>query len=717
MLTRAAPGPPKELKRANRRTLALIILIALVFRLAVTPFPNFENLMDADHIHAWEPGNMARSLVAGRGFGSTLDAGQPSAMMAPVYPLIVAGFFLLFGVHTAQSILAIHIFDCVINALACIPIFLLTRNSFGERVARWSTWGWAIFPYGIYFSAAWAWGTHLLLLGLCWLLYMAQKMEHSPRLGLWAGFGLLAGITGLTEPSVLVVIPFLMALAAWRLAREGNRWLLPGLMASLALAATLSPWMIRNAMVFHRFIPMRDNMGLETWVGNNGHDLRWTDDQDHPLHDRVELADYNSMGELAYMDRKAQQAGTYIHGHPALYAWMCVRRAVFIWTGYWSFDREYLALEPMDPANIPFATCLTLLGILGLLVAWREAPNEAIRYGGVLFLFPIMYYFSHPEPYDLRPLDPLMLMLGCYAVYELRGSGRERALLPSVAQVLKSQLQTGTDSNAAPELALVIPTLCEAENIAVTLDRVRAVLDQTKLQYEIVVVDDDSPDATEEIVSAIAAVDPRVRLVVRKGERGVAGATLLGWQSSNAPILGVIDADLQHPPEMLAKLVSAVLNGCDLAVGSRYAADGGLGDWHPVRKMISLAALSVALPVQKKQIRVKDPTSGLFMLRRECIEGVRFQKTGFKLLLEILVRGHAQSVTEIPYTFGPRARGESKATFKVAFHYALLLSRLYWARFGLHFPGRTAEPAYAEDYGFADPEAEATLPAPGNPVA
>jgi hypothetical protein len=95
---------------------------------------------------------------------------------------------------------------------------------------------------------------------------------------------------------------------------------------------------------------------------------------------------------------------------------MCARRAVFLWTGYWSFDPRYLAMEPMDPANIPFATCLSLLGLIGLYLALRRRPYEAIRYGGVLFLFPIMYYFSHPEPYHMRPLDPLIAILGCYAI-------------------------------------------------------------------------------------------------------------------------------------------------------------------------------------------------------------------------------------------------------------------------------------------------------------
>ena len=436
MATLTSPQVENELKAAYRRRLLIIVLVALALRMAVIPFDHIENLMDADHIHAWEQGNVAQALVAGQGFGSPMVSTQPSAIMPPVYPLIVAVFFRLFGVHTAQSIYAIHVFDCLINALACIPLFLIARRSFGERAAWWAAWGWAFSPYGIYFSAAWAWSTHLLLLCLCWLLYLAQDMEGSSRLGLWAGFGLLAGFAGLTEPSVLVVVPFLLILAAWRLAHAGKRWLLPGVIASLVLAATISPWLIRDAMVFHRFIPMRDSMGLELWMGNNGSSIRFTSDDLHPLHNAAELAEYNA-GELAYMDHKEQQAKTYIQGHSGRFAWMCARRVVYLWTGYWSFNHSYLAMEPTDRENVPFATCLTLLGLMGLFVAWRERPYEAVRYGGVLFLLPVMYYFAHPEPYHMRPLDPLLVILGCQAILALRERVSVRTVLAPASTAIQ----------------------------------------------------------------------------------------------------------------------------------------------------------------------------------------------------------------------------------------------------------------------------------------
>jgi hypothetical protein len=142
------------------------------------------------------------------------------------------------------------------------------------------------------------------------------------------------------------------------------------------------------------------------------------------------------------MDHKAQQAKAYIHAHPGWYAGMCARRAVYLWTSFWSFNPSYLEMEPMDLPNIPFATGLTVLSLLGLVLAWRKTPFEAIRYGGVLFLFPIPYYFSHPEPYHMRPLDPIFAILACHAILTLR----ERIKAKKALAVPAPTETAGTDS-------------------------------------------------------------------------------------------------------------------------------------------------------------------------------------------------------------------------------------------------------------------------------
>jgi dolichol-phosphate mannosyltransferase len=232
------------------------------------------------------------------------------------------------------------------------------------------------------------------------------------------------------------------------------------------------------------------------------------------------------------------------------------------------------------------------------------------------------------------------------------------------------------------KIALAIPTLCEAENLLALLDRVRGALDPLNLDYEILIVDDDSCDGTAEIVSALARQDPRIRLLVRKGQRGLSGAILHGWENSDAAIVGVMDADFQHPPELLPELAAAIVSGCDLVIGSRYTPGGRLGDWNVFRKLLSAAAVWATWPIQRLGLRARDPMSGFFFVRRDCLTGIAFQQAGFKLLLEILVRARIASVREIPFAFGQRYRGASKANMKVAADYGRLLVRLYRGRFG-----------------------------------
>jgi len=229
-------------------------------------------------------------------------------------------------------------------------------------------------------------------------------------------------------------------------------------------------------------------------------------------------------------------------------------------------------------------------------------------------------------------------------------------------------------------LALVIPTLREAQNIRVVLDRIRASLDPLHFSYEIIIVDDDSHDGIEDIVQEIAATDRRVRILVRKGERGLGGAVLYGWKHTDAEMLGVIDADLQHPPELLPELWRAAESGADVVLASRYAPQGGLKNWHPVRHLLSRMMIWLTYPLQRPGIRVRDPMAGFFLVRRSCLKDIELHNRGFKILLEILVRGNVRSVREIPFTFGPRHAGASKANLRVGLDYFALLYRLWRER-------------------------------------
>jgi len=252
----------------------------------------------------------------------------------------------------------------------------------------------------------------------------------------------------------------------------------------------------------------------------------------------------------------------------------------------------------------------------------------------------------------------------------------------AVPQVQVPQMQA--------KLALVLPTLHEAGNIKAVLQRVRSSLDPLGIPYEVIVVDDDSQDGTSEIVHEISESDPRVRLLVRSNARGLGGAVVHGWERSQAEIVGVIDADLQHPPELLPQLWKAIEAGADLALASRYAAPGGLRDWNLVRRGLSRMAIWLTQPLQKPEIRVQDPMTGFFLVRRACIRDIALETQGFKILLEILVRGEVRSAVEIPFSFGLRKAGASKAGLKEGLDYIFLLGRLWREAF---VPRRTAQAA------------------------
>lgn len=224
------------------------------------------------------------------------------------------------------------------------------------------------------------------------------------------------------------------------------------------------------------------------------------------------------------------------------------------------------------------------------------------------------------------------------------------------------------------KFALVVPTLNEAENLPLLIDRVREALLPVNLQYEILIVDDDSSDNTHAIVRSIALRDSRIRLLVRRGARGLATAVVHGWQNTDADLLGVMDADLQHPPELLPALLAEARDH-DLVVASRYIQSKSVDGWNALRAAVSRFSTLVSAPLLRR-VRVKDPMSGYFVVRRSAIESAHLEPVGFKILLEVLVRGKIRSVKEVPFHFGLRHAGKSKADARVAWQYVSQLGKL-----------------------------------------
>jgi dolichol-phosphate mannosyltransferase len=228
------------------------------------------------------------------------------------------------------------------------------------------------------------------------------------------------------------------------------------------------------------------------------------------------------------------------------------------------------------------------------------------------------------------------------------------------------------------DVSLVLPTYNEGKNIAAMIAQLVPVLDSVpNLQYEIIVVDDDSPDRTWEIALALTDRFPRLRVIRRQGQRGLSTAVIRGWQIAQGSILAVMDADLQHPPEVVAKLCKEMLRGADLGIASRHVEGGGVSDWSLARRIISRGAQMIGFMLLPEVIgRISDPMSGFFMIRRSAIQDRTLSPLGYKILVEVLGRGKVGWISEVPYTFRERVEGSSKLTNRIYLEYFQHLFRL-----------------------------------------
>ena len=237
-----------------------------------------------------------------------------------------------------------------------------------------------------------------------------------------------------------------------------------------------------------------------------------------------------------------------------------------------------------------------------------------------------------------------------------------------------------SQSASNPELSLIVPTYNERENIVPLMEQIHKSL--SAYSYELIVVDDNSPDGTSELAKSLSFKYP-VSVIVRTTERGLASAVVAGFNQARGEVLGVIDADLQHPPEFIPALLKAIRDGADVAIASRYIPGGGIEGWTFKRKVISKGAKLPANLLLSSVRKIKDPLSGFFLFKRKVIDGVVLSPTGYKILLEVLVRGNANHVVEVPYTFKERERGKSNLTAKEQINYLKHLYRLAWDKGGI----------------------------------
>jgi Dolichyl-phosphate-mannose-protein mannosyltransferase len=398
----------------------LIFLIALSVRLLVMVYMQSFQIQDTWKF-GFETGRIASSIASGQGFSSPLQGPSgPTAWLPPVYPYLLAGIFSVFGIYSSTSALVALTLSSLFSALTCVTIFYIGNKTFGPKVAAWAAWSWAFFPYAVFWSTNWVWATSLSALLFSLICLSALHLERYNSGRAWFGFGVLWAVIGLTDTALLSILPFFVGWLYYRLSRQGVA--LPRAISACAVGflLILTPWLIRNYLIFGEFVFIKSNFGLELHLGNyegstglSGGRLL------HPAGNEHEFEKFRRMGELSYIEEQKRQALEFIVGHPGTFIWLTLKRVVYFWTG----NSQLLQIFPLSgrfaAARYVLFTSVSVLAFVGLLLAFRNRNPVVPLFAIALTIFPLVYYVTHPTPRYRHTIEPAMVLLAVYAITEL----------------------------------------------------------------------------------------------------------------------------------------------------------------------------------------------------------------------------------------------------------------------------------------------------------
>ena len=380
---------------------------------------------EKDFSFGFEMGRIGRSLAEGRGFSSPFNETTGStAWEPPLYPFLIAGVFRVFGVYSRTSAILLLTINSIFSALTCIPIFLIAKRCFNERVAVWSCWTWALLPSIIFWCTRWVWETSLAALLLALIFWLTLTLEEKDGLTPWLQFGLLWGVAALTNTTLLSFLPASGLWAWYRRAKLDKRSLGGVLLASVIFAACITPWLVRNNRIFGQPVFIRSNFGAELRLGNGpGADGTWMDYL-HPTKNVSEMRRYEELGELAYVAERKREAMAYIREDYARFAGLSLRRFFYYWGGVpkvsenpvVAFFRKFLFLAS------------SVLAFWGLKRALRKHKPGAWLFFWLIFSYPLVYYFLFPHPRYRHPIEPELGILMLYVISGDEGKDRPRTI-------------------------------------------------------------------------------------------------------------------------------------------------------------------------------------------------------------------------------------------------------------------------------------------------
>src|SRR6202142_320308 len=371
--------------------------------------------LDDNFSFGWEMGRIGRAIATGRGFADPFDAQTgPTAWEPPLYPYLIAGVFKLAGVYSQASALILLTFNSLCSALTCIPIFLIARRCFNEKVAVWTSWMWALLPFAMFWCTRAVWETSLAALLLAVIFWLTIEMEERAGVMPWIAFGMLWGVAALNNTSLLSFLPASGLWAWYRSSKRGKSSLAGVAPASLFFAAPIAPWLVRNYETFGKFIFIRSNFGAELRLGNGpGADGTWMQYL-HPTQDTYAMRQYTSMGELAYIDRRQRQALDYIKADYGRFALLCLKRFIYFWAGPPRLAQVWWLAQVKNSLFLASSVHV----FLGVSRALRQRKPGAWLLFWLILLYPAIYYMVFPGERYRHPIEPEMTILGVYLLTE-----------------------------------------------------------------------------------------------------------------------------------------------------------------------------------------------------------------------------------------------------------------------------------------------------------
>jgi 4-amino-4-deoxy-L-arabinose transferase-like glycosyltransferase len=394
-----------------------IVAIALLLRVAWIVIGHTYRFKSSDDNFSfgWEMGRIAASLASGHGFSSPFGPPTgPTAWEPPLYPYLMAGVFQIFGIYSKASAFLLLALNSTFSALTCIPIFLIAKRMFSERVAVGAAWAWSLLPNVMFWCTRAVWETSLSALLLATAIWLALTLEDRDGWLPWLEFGVLWGLIALNGTSLLSFLPTAGLWAWYRRAKRGKRSFAGVILASVVFFACITPWLVRNYRTFGKFIFIRDNFGAELRLGNgNGADGTLMLYLDLP-HDSYAMHQFQAMGELNYIAMRKQQALNYIKADYARFAALSVKRFLCFWAG----PPRITDPRWLGAAKDSLFLASSVLFLWGLARALRQRrPGAWLMFWLVLF-YPAIYYFVYAIPRYRHAIEPEMAILCVFLLTE-----------------------------------------------------------------------------------------------------------------------------------------------------------------------------------------------------------------------------------------------------------------------------------------------------------